>query len=326
MAGCTFIMLYPVSTDSVARGSRATLSPDNKYLVFQVKPTYDETRQAKKKKLKEDKMPKNNLEIRLLPGDKVTTIQMVKSFSVPEESSYWMAYLIEKKPEENKDTKVTGDSTKSVNTPAPKGKKPPEPKGTELVIFNPVVNKEYRYNDVTEYVVARDGKTISYLQDFPDTTKIDNFRVNVFDTKNEISAIVFEGKGTVKKLSTNKTGDEVSFIYTQDTSKVKVYDLYLTKGDGKSVKIVESANPAMPSGWSVSENGNITFSDDGTRMFFGTAVKPVKEPEDTLYWMMKNISLISGHGMMIFFSQCKRSNLTRNKKELIRLSTILIKV
>jgi dipeptidyl aminopeptidase/acylaminoacyl peptidase len=269
-------------TDSIARGTRATLAPDSKYLVYQVKPAYNETRQAKRKKLKEDKMPKNSLGIRLLPGDEVTNIQMVKSFSVPEEKSYWMAYLLEKKLEENKDIKAKDDSTKYVNAPAPKAKKPPEPKGTELVILNPVTNKEYRYNDVTEYVVAKDGKTISYLQDIPDTTKIENFRVNVFDIKKEISTSVFEGKGTVKKLSTNRTGDEVSFIYSQDTSKVKVYDLYLTKGDTKSVRIVDSANPAMPAGWSVSENGDITFSDDGTRMFFGTAVKPVKEPEDTL--------------------------------------------
>ena len=38
----------------------------------------------------------------------------------------------------------------------------------------------------------------------------------------------------------------------------------------------------IPHGWSVSENGSITFSDDGTRLFFGTARKPEKEPKDTL--------------------------------------------
>jgi len=66
----------------------------------------------------------------------------------------------------------------------------------------------------------------------------------------------------------------------------------------------------MPIGWSVSENGSHTFSDDGTRLYFGTAPKPVKEPEDTL-WMRKNTRLISGHGMTDRSSQCRKNSLIR---------------
>jgi dipeptidyl aminopeptidase/acylaminoacyl peptidase len=269
--------------DSVFCATRAVLSPDAKYFVYQIKPTYAETRKAKKDKVKEDLMPKNNMGIRFLQGtNNIINIKRVKSFSLAESNSQWMAYLLEKKVDEKKDTKSPADSSKVARPGPVRGKKPPEPKGTELVIFNPSINKEYRFNDVTEYVVAKDGKSISYLQVYPDTSKIDNFKVSLFDTQKEITTQVFEGKGSLKKLSSNKTGDKLSFIFTQDTSKTKIYDLFLTKGIEKSAKIVDSSNPAMPAGWSVSENGNITFSDDGTRLFFGTAVKPVKEPEDTL--------------------------------------------
>jgi dipeptidyl aminopeptidase/acylaminoacyl peptidase len=269
--------------DSVFCATRAALSPDARYLVYQVKPTYAETRKAKKDKVKEDMMPKNNMGIRVLQGNNnVINIKRVKSFSVPESNSLWMAYLLEKKPDDKKDTKPQSDSSKVSKTSVPGGKKPPEPKGTDLVVFNPVLNKEYRYTDVTEFVVSKDGKTISYLQVYSDTTKIDKFKVNIFDTRKETSALVFEGKGSLKKLNANKTGDKLSFIFTQDTAKTKIYGLYLTREIDKATKIVDSSNSAMPSGWSVSENGNISFSDDGTRLFFGTAEKPVKEPEDTL--------------------------------------------
>jgi dipeptidyl aminopeptidase/acylaminoacyl peptidase len=268
--------------DSVFCGTRATLSADAKYLVYQVKPTYAETRKAKKDKVKEEMMPKNNMGIRLLQASGNTIIiKRVKSFLVPESNSLWMAYLLEKKADDKKDSKASADSSKTPKAPA-RGKKPPEPKGTELVIFNPVMNKEYRYTDVTEFVVARDGKSISYLQVYSDTTKIDNYKVNFFDTGKETTSLVFEGKGSLKKLSTSKTGDKLSFIFTQDTAKTKIYDLYLSKGIEKAAKVVDSSHPAMPSGWSVSENANYSFSDDGTRLFFGTAEKPVKEPEDTL--------------------------------------------
>ena len=268
--------------DSVPRGERAVFSPECRFLVYQVIPSFTETRQAKKKKLKADKMPKNNLEIRLLSNNEVIKISGVKSFAVAEKNSLWMAYLMEKKAAESTEKKSNGDTAKVTVPVIIKKKKTADPKGTELVIYNPVTKKEYRFKDVTEFVVARDGRTVSFLQNIPDTTKIETFRVNVFDTKKEVTALVFEGSGSAKKLSNDRTGTEVSFIFSADTSKVKVYDLWLSRNFEKSLKVIDSSNKSMPAGWAVSENSGITFSDDGTRIFFGTAKKPVKETEDTL--------------------------------------------
>lgn len=283
--GDSWLYLYNVQSrvlDSAFCGFKATFSPGYRYFVYQVKPAYAETRQAKKKKVKEDQMPKNSLVIRSLQGDQMVNGKRVRSFEIPESGSNWMAYLLEKKSDEKKEPRSAADSS-GVNKPSSKsGKKNPEPKGTELVIINPVTGKEFRYQDVTEYVVARDGNSISFIQDIPDSTKIDNFRTNFFDTGKETITIIFEGKGSAKKISSDKPGKEVSFIYSADTSKTKVYDLFLSKGGGKAAPVVSSDNPSMPTGWSVSENGILTFSEDGSKLFFGTALKPVKEAEDTL--------------------------------------------
>jgi len=264
--------------DSVSRASKAVFSPGNKYLAYQIAPTVADIRQAKKKKLKEDKMPKNDLEIKSLTGDEKTRIARVKLFAVAEKNSDWIAYHLERK-----DGEKNGNDTALVKSPSPAKKaKTPEPKGTGFVILNPVSKKEYKYQDVTEFVVSPDGKTISFLQTITDTSKVDNFIISVFDTKNEATHIIFEGKGSAKKLSTDKSGNLVSFIYSADTAKVKVHSLFLSGNLAKAVAIVDTSDPAMAAKWSVSENSNITFSDDGTRVFFGTAPKPVKEPEDTL--------------------------------------------
>ena len=107
---------------------------------------------------------------------------------------------------------MSSDTLKALSSKNGKKSKAPEPKGSELVIFNPLAKKEYRYQDVTEYVVAKDGKTISFLQGIPDTTKIENFKVIVFDTQKETAKIIFEGKGSAKKLS-NKQIRRSTFIY-----------------------------------------------------------------------------------------------------------------
>ncbi len=283
--GDGWLYIYNVATgkkDSVARGSRAVFSADNKFLAYQVIPTYAETRQAKKKKLKDDKLPKNSLEILLLSGNETVKIPRVKSFAVAEKNSLWMAYLLEKKSADVREKKAPGDTAKVAATPPAKKPKVAEAKGTEFVIYNPVSKKEYRYADVTEYAVSKDGKSISYLQSIPDTTKTETFRVNVFDTEKEISKLIFEAKGSVKKLTNDRIGNAVSFIYSADTAKVKVYNLWLSTNLGQASKVVDIATVGMPTGWSVSENGNITYSDDGTRVYFGTAEKPVQEDEDTL--------------------------------------------
>src|SRR5512133_3588080 len=57
--GDGWLYFYNTSTgqkDAVPTGTNLTCSPDDKYLVYQVLPAYSETRQAKKKKFKEDKM------------------------------------------------------------------------------------------------------------------------------------------------------------------------------------------------------------------------------------------------------------------------------
>jgi dipeptidyl aminopeptidase/acylaminoacyl peptidase len=267
--------------DSVFCATRATFSPDAKYIAYQIKPTYAETRKSKKNKVKEDLQPKNSLGIRLLDDSKSqTVIKRVKSFSVPDSGSMWMAYLLEKKSDVRKEARSQGDTASK--PPVAKEKKAPEAKGTELVLLNPVLKKEYRYSDVSEFVVSKDGRSISYLQVFSDTSKIDNYKISVFHTQKETSVAVFEGKGSVKKLSSDKAGNKISFIYSQDTAKTKIYDLFLSSGSQKAIKVVDAANPVMPAGFSVSENGTISFSDDGSRLFFGTAEKPVPEPVDTL--------------------------------------------
>ncbi|MGB8491548.1 MAG: prolyl oligopeptidase family serine peptidase [Bacteroidales bacterium] len=269
-------------TDSVAQGTSPLFSPRCRYIAFQVVPSYAEVRQAKKKKLKEDQLPKNTLQIRKLPGTDATVIARVKSFQVPAENSDWMAYLMEKKPAEKKDSvksQTTPDTSKAAGK---KASKVPEPKGTELVIINPVSGKEFRYPDVTEYSVASHGNAISFIQETTDTTKVGNFRVNVFDTRSEDVDRIFEGKGSAKKLVTDRAGFNTAFLYTADTSKTRTYELWLSKYYADAGRVVDTLNAAIPAGWGISDNGSLSFSDDGAMLWFGTAPKPAKEHPDTL--------------------------------------------
>lgn len=80
----------------VNRGYSAVITNDSKYAIFKIKPSYEQTRQAKIKKKKPDDMPKDSLAIVSLGQDSVTKVSRVKSFKTPEKGSGWLAYLLEK--------------------------------------------------------------------------------------------------------------------------------------------------------------------------------------------------------------------------------------
>ena len=133
----------------------------------------------------------------------------MKSFTVPEKNSYWMAYLHEKKMPEKQDSVQKNDST---GVKKEKKGKTPEAKGTEFVIFNPVMKKEFSFRMLLNMLWQR-WRNYQFLQEIPDTTKIENFKVNVFDTKGEVTKSSLKEKAVLKKIA--------------PTNQVKSFHLYI---------------------------------------------------------------------------------------------------
>lgn len=322
--GDGWLYYYDVSTsrlDSVERGTSASFSPSGEYLVYLVKPATAETRKAKKEKKKADEMPKNILGIKMLPSGDPMVVERVKSYKIAEEGEAWMAYQMEKPLPEKAEKKGDGEAEKASpgergeggrrqagGRPGAAGKSD----GTDLVITNPAINATFTFSDVTEYSVAKNGSVVGFVQVTTDSTKIDHYTVSLFDTREQKVNEIFKGDGTLKKLSIDDNGRKSAFIYTADTSKVKIYNLYLSEG-GTAKEIVNCSTPGMPQGWSLSENRNLSFSDNGGMLIFFNAEKPVEEPEDTLLAEEKHkLDIWSWHDDLLQPQQ--KVNLARDTK------------
>ncbi|MBP6431192.1 MAG: S9 family peptidase [Ferruginibacter sp.] len=98
---------------TIARGYSAVITQDNRYVVFKIKPIFQETRQAKIKKKKPDEMAKDTLAIVELGKDSVIKLPRVKTFKTPEKAGEWLAYHIEKPlPDTTKKKVAAIDSNK----------------------------------------------------------------------------------------------------------------------------------------------------------------------------------------------------------------------
>jgi dipeptidyl aminopeptidase/acylaminoacyl peptidase len=68
---------------------------------------------------------------------------------------------------------------------------------------------------------------------------------------------------------------------TTDTISEKRYGLYYSAiGKYNLQRVVDTTSAGIPKGWMPSDNGNVSFSDDGSKLFFGSAPIPKKKKKE----------------------------------------------
>jgi dipeptidyl aminopeptidase/acylaminoacyl peptidase len=286
------------SHDSLFRGQSAVFSSTNDLLAFRIVQPTDTIRKLKLAKKKKDELPKDSLGILVFEKDTIIRFAGLKSFQISKEGGAWVAWLYEKPKEKEKAKENTDTIQKSTpDTLAVKLKEVPvkakekdkkKKKGAfadietaNLTLLNPVSNQKYESENVTETAFSKNGNLLTFITLKKDS--IDSISVNVFDTRTLKLNKIFEKPGFAKKVVAANDGKSIAFLYTSDTAKVKRYGLYLwdEKSD-KTILVADTASSAIPSGWEVSENGSLSYSDDGSKLYFGTAPKKHPESKDTL--------------------------------------------
>ena len=265
--GDGWLFLYNLQTgqlDSVPRGSGPVFSPGSEYLAFRVKPEFEKVRQAKLDNKSSDEMPKDSLGIWNLKEDSKILIERIKTFAVAQEETPWLVYLQEPHPTGNNENENENNNKQDL-----------------MVIFNPMSGESFEFQVVTEFHLSKNGKLAAFIQQ--EENNSDTIRVRTFDTERRSLTTVFEADGDAKNITTGEQGSQAAFLFSEDDENPKIYSLfYWKKGNDGAELIAAPQTEGMPEGWSASEHSRPSFSENGDRLFFGTAPKPQPEPEDTL--------------------------------------------
>jgi len=249
-------------TDTISRGFDARFSPESDFIVYKIKQPEDTIRSAKKKKLKKEEIPKDSLGVLVSRRHKAYAFPNLKQYSIPKENARWVAFLTDMKKSDKK-----------------KGKE--EESKSQLVLFHAASGDTVCFQNVTEYYYAPLGHSVTFIRQTKDS--LNRTEIVVFDTDKRKPYILFNKIGTAKKITSDQQGGKYGFLFSTDTIKEKVFSLYygsLTTGEPKPV--VAPDGTGMPLGWAPSEFAELSFSDNGQRIFFGTNRKPQAEPKDTL--------------------------------------------
>lgn len=291
---------------NVPRGYNARITEDNRFVVFRIKPPFKDTRQAKIKKKKADEMPRDSLGIVELGKDAVAKFDRVKSYKTPEKGFGWVAIEQEPvkekaKPAKNKavdSLKKTIDSLKIVinelkNIPAEpidvqavsdtteesKG----TPKGSDLVLYNLLASQEIVFNQVGGFDFDKPGKHLVFFANNLTQDPVNNNGVILYSLDKKRADTILSGINDARSLAFSDDGARLAFVAESGTDKKalqKFYDLYLFRqGSSIADKIVDRFTQGIPENYSVSNSGNVRFSENGSKLFFGTA--PIHPAKDT---------------------------------------------
>ncbi|HVQ40377.1 MAG TPA: hypothetical protein VMS31_22740, partial [Pyrinomonadaceae bacterium] len=301
-----------------ARLVRPLFTADSRFIVFSIEPTKTEVNKAKKDKKKPEDMPRNALGVMDLANGTVKRIEKVKSFQVPEDGSGFVAYLLEPKPEEKKaDDKGPGPAAKEaamvptegqpIPSPQPVGSpspapaaspsvaaagaqpseaapkspaRPPKKKeyGSDLVLRNTADGNERKFNDVLDYTLSKDAKTLVYTVS---AKKEEGNGVYAVAPQTDGSPqVLLSGKGKYQKLTWDEDQTQLAFISDKDDAsakqpKFKVF--HWARGGALAAEAVSTSSTDFRKDLVVSERANLNFSFDGSRLFLGVAPPP--EPE-----------------------------------------------
>ncbi|HEY1977602.1 MAG TPA: prolyl oligopeptidase family serine peptidase [Candidatus Baltobacteraceae bacterium] len=171
-------------------------------------------------------------------------------------------------------------------SPTPKASASPDPlkikePGGTLTIEDLAGGTRAEAAGVTDVVVSDNDRFVAYATQTQAGT---GDGVRIYDVARGATLDVANGEGRYRNLAIAKDGSLLAFLsdnasYASDAPHDALYVVDLRAAHPAAVKAVDAGTNGLPPGNAPSANGTVTISDDGKRVFFGTAAAPTPRPE-----------------------------------------------
>jgi dipeptidyl aminopeptidase/acylaminoacyl peptidase len=275
-------LLFPRGTDPI-------FSEDSRFILFRIKQPLDSLKAKRRKKIKDEDLPKDSLGIYNLSNGQLTKIASIKSFALPQKwAGYCAIHLDIEKPE----TPRKEAAKDSSQTKKPKAEN--KDNGSKLILYELETGRKDTFAYATEYTFAKRGKTLLVADTGRDSIEVAGIRL--FDCEKRTRQTIFQQKGKYKQICLDESGKQAAFIADLDTTKERVrpFQLFYWQKNTPSppdgvMRTVSTAKSIAQSNrdygdlknYLVSENAKPQFSEDGTKLYFGFAQQPIL-PDTTL--------------------------------------------
>lgn len=258
----------------------------DRYLIGLVKPQFDTVRKMELEKVKKEKMPKDSLLIYNFSRDSLVKIPNIIDYKHAA-NGLWLAYrnldkaMVEvaiKAPDKKRFKLPLGKKTKK-EVEKPKI----ESDGKVLTVWHPALRTKIHLDCVTTYEFSDSAKYIAVVS-HQKKKKKDAYTLKIHDISG--NTMVYESPifTQIGKMSWHKSEQYFAFLASQDTnSNNKHFSLYhLDLRNSLKLTTLDSLKIRHPESFIPSNFGQLSFAEDGERLFFGLGPKPTYDAKDTL--------------------------------------------
>lgn len=251
----------------IPRASRLYFSNNSEFAVGKINPQKDSVHYYKLKKTKAENMPKDSLFILNLKNQIIDKHARVKSFSLPEKEGNWVAIHFEKELLQKEEKSVDVDTTIVRNVPKEKRRKS---EGTKLLVLSLEGPAKFEFHRVKNYGFSENGEYFFYIKAQEDTLK--NTGIFLLNLKTGVSKIIDVKKTDYFNPVFSSNNKYLSYLTTEDSIKSKkpYYDLFLYETQKETNQKI-AAKDFLGIEGRISKEGRLFFSEDESRLFFGTS-------------------------------------------------------
>ena len=286
------------------RGRSPAFTRDSRHLAFRVPPVKAVVDSLRLEGKRGDDLPGDSLAVVNLAeafadgaGDDggVRRAGPIDSFRVPEDGGAFVAYLLSESPEEEEEGGEEEEAEEEAEEAEEEEEEAEEEEeersaeyekrhekedGTPLVLLNLDTGAEHTWADVVSYTVADAGNALAYVTSTEDEG---GDGIHLVDPASGVSVEVLAGEGHYEQAAFDESGERLAFLSNVDEWEMDQPSFALYRSDGGAAeKVADHETAGVPAGWWISENGSVSFSEDGDRLFFGTAPRPEPEPDEEI--------------------------------------------
>jgi dipeptidyl aminopeptidase/acylaminoacyl peptidase len=261
------------------RSEKGQFTYDSKFVIFSIKEWKDSILEMKRRKVKKNKMPKDTLGIYNLKNHALEKIAHIKSYKIPQKWSGFVAYTYDvTKKNTSKNLKKVKDSIVLDTSYTKKKaiKKASSKTGYPLVIKNLITASADTIYFVTNYVFSKESKKIAYTTTGNNANSKPGVYIINLETMKKKHIFSSHDKTKYYQLNFSDSGKNLGFVTDADTTKtyVRPNRLYAWNDTIRAAELIVD-NTTSPIGYRVSSDGDITFSKDDTKLYFGLALPEV---------------------------------------------------
>ncbi|WP_286736204.1 MULTISPECIES: S9 family peptidase [Sphingobacterium] len=262
----------------IPRGYNGKLTDTENHLLSLVKAPFAVTREAKIKKKKAEELPKDSLAIYNLTTSSLVKFAQVKSYKIADQNNNFVSFLFDKEINEKSETKAVNDAT-SAKKSSDKKKKTV----ATLALYDLNSGDSVQFSSVDQYEWNKNGSKIVFSKktDSKDSLSKES-GVYLYEIATKKLKKISNGKGNYKNFKFDESGNQLAYLgdLSNEKALLKNYNLYYySNGIDTAQYLATKTSNGIPKNWAVSGDGDIRFSKNGEKLFFGIA--PIPRVKDT---------------------------------------------